>query len=449
VAGSLRLAGGVTNARFPDVPNILLRNATLPRAGLGVLLPGTEPLVAADLLIVDGRIGAVVPRGGVKLPSDAAEYDCRDGLVLPAFADIHTHLDKGQIWPRQANPDGTFMGALDAVAADREAHWSADDIERRMEFSLRAAFAHGTAAIRTHLDSWPAGSAWDVFDAVRERWAGRIDLQAVALCGPDVMLDPLAYRAVAKRAKASGGSLGGAIAVHPDVRQALRQAVEIAGELGLDLDLHVDETLAPESSALRHLADAVLELGFAGKVLAGHCCSLSVQDEATAAATIARVAEAKIAVVSLPMCNLYLQHRRNEPVRLTPRYRGVTLVHEFKAAGVKLALASDNTRDPFYAYGDMDGLEVFREGARIAHFDHPQADAWSWLGAVGNEAAAIAGFAHKGQIELGAPADLVLVGARNWTELLSRPQADRIVLRQGRAIDTTLPDYRELDDLMR
>jgi cytosine deaminase len=32
---------------------------------------------------------------------------------------------------------------------------------------------------------------------------------------------------------------------------------------------------------------------------------------------------------------------------------------------------------------------------------------------------------------------------------LSRPQADRIVLRQGRPIDTTLPDYRELDDLMR
>ena len=34
------------------------------------------------------------------------------------------------------------------------------------------------------------------------------------------------------------------------------------------------------------------------------------------------------------------------------------------------------------------------------------------------------------------------------TELLSRPQSDRTVLRNGVAIDTTLPDYRELDDLM-
>ena len=47
-----------------------------------------------------------------------------------------------------------------------------------------------------------------------------------------------------------------------------------------------------------------------------------------------------------------------------------------------------------------------------------------------------------------APADLVLFGARNWTELLARPQADRTVLRAGREIETTLPDYRELDDLM-
>ncbi len=48
----------------------------------------------------------------------------------------------------------------------------------------------------------------------------------------------------------------------------------------------------------------------------------------------------------------------------------------------------------------------------------------------------------------GAPADLVIFRARSWTELLSRPQSDRVVMRAGKAIDTALPDYRELDDLM-
>ena len=60
----------------------------------------------------------------------------------------------------------------------------------------------------------------------------------------------------------------------------------------------------------------------------------------------------------------------------TPRWRGVTALHELKAAGVNVMIASDNTRDPFYAYGDLDMMEVWREGARILHLDHP-AEPWT------------------------------------------------------------------------
>jgi cytosine deaminase len=338
------------------------------------------------------------------------------------------------------------MGALVATADDRLARWTTEDIEKRLDFALRSAFAHGTAAIRTHLDSGGPrnDAAWDLFEAMRARWAGRIELQAVALIGPDQMADNAVVRPVAQRAKAAGGLLGGAVGVHPLAREAIYKIVEVAGELGLDLDVHCDETLDPAASTLRYLADAVIDTGFAGKVVAGHCCALSTQDEAVARATMERVAEAGIAVVSLPMCNLYLQDRGPG----TPLYRGVTLVNELRALGVPVALASDNTRDPFYAYGDLDVLEVLREGTRIAHFDHPADAAWTWVRAVTADAAAIAGFGYTGTLAVDGPADLVLFGARNWTELLSRPQADRVVLRGGAAIDTALPDYRELDELM-
>jgi cytosine/creatinine deaminase len=49
-------------------------------------------------------------------------------MVFPCFVDMHTHLDKGHIWGRAPNPDGTFMGALTTVGADREANWSAGDV---------------------------------------------------------------------------------------------------------------------------------------------------------------------------------------------------------------------------------------------------------------------------------------------------------------------------------
>jgi cytosine deaminase len=107
----------------------------------------------------------------------------------------------------------------------------------------------------------------------------------------------------------------------------------------------------------------------------GHCCSLSTQDEARALDTLDLVAKAGIDVVSLPMCNLYLQDRhgaRRHP--RTPRRRGITLVHEMRARGIRVSFASDNTRDPFYAYGDMDMLEVMREATRIGHLDHSRTD---------------------------------------------------------------------------
>jgi cytosine/adenosine deaminase-related metal-dependent hydrolase len=75
-------------------------------------------------------------------------------------------------------------------------------------------------------------------------------------------------------------------------------------------------------------------------------------------ATLDKVARAGLSVVSLPMCNMYLQDRRADAT--TPRWRGVTLLHEMAARGINVAVASDNTRDPFYAYGDLDVLEVYR-----------------------------------------------------------------------------------------
>jgi cytosine deaminase len=155
------------------------------------------------------------------------------------------------------------------------------------------------------------------------------------------------------------------------------------------------------------------------------------------------VAEAGLSVVSLPLCNLYLQDRRTD--RTTPRWRGVTLLHEMKARSIPVCIASDNTRDPFHAYGDLDMLEVYRAATRILHLDHPVGD---WPRAVAATPASIMRLQNFGSLRAGESADFVVFRGRNWTELLSRPESDRIVVRGGRAIERALPDYAELDDLM-
>ncbi|HEX2215204.1 MAG TPA: cytosine deaminase [Xanthobacteraceae bacterium] len=408
---------------------------------------GPDRLVACEIVVDGSRIAMLAEPGGAPA-GDLATVDMQDGIVLPRFVDAHTHLDKGHIWARSPNPDGSFFGARSAVAADREARWTPDDVRKRMDFALRCAFAHGTGAIRTHLDSIGKQTAitWPVFAEMRETWKDRITLQAVALFPVDMTLDAQPeFRARVETVARYGGILGGLTflgdAPGPKLEAALDRLFQAAIANGLDLDFHVDESCAPEARTLERIAVAAVRNRFEGRIIAGHCCSLALASEADRTRIIERLAEARMCVVSLPLCNMYLQDRT--PGR-TPRLRGVAPVHELNAAGVPVMVASDNTRDPFYAYGDLDMLEVFREATRILHLDHSEQP---WMRLLGVAPADILGFADRGQIAVGAQADLVLTRARTLNELLSRPQTDRAVIVAGRAIDTTLPDYRELDEL--
>ncbi|WP_413989457.1 cytosine deaminase [Labrys okinawensis] len=433
-------AGKLIVPSLPEIPasGRWSLEATVPAClvALPGLTPDEDGLARISLTVENGKIVALTPAGG--LPGAL-----RAGMAFPTFVELHTHLDKGHIWPRRRNPDGTFFGALDNVTLDREAHWSAADVAARMEFSLRCAYAHGTSAIRTHLDSIgkQIGISWPVFAEMREKWAGRIELQAVALFSIEQVSDRAHVSQVTAAVRDHDGIMGGVTYMVPELDQNLDTLFRLAADNGLDLDFHVDETQDPASRSLRHIAEAALRHRFAGQVTVGHCCSLARQEEEEIRGTVDKMAASGIAVVSLPMCNLYLQDR---VTGRTPRSRGVTLLHELKAAGVKVAVASDNTRDPFYAYGDLDALEVFREASRIAHFDHPFGD---WPMVVTATPASVMGI-DAGRLRVGGAADFVLFRARNWTELLSRPQSDRVVVRGGQAIDTALPDYEELDGVL-
>jgi len=217
--------------------------------------------------------------------------------------------------------------------------------------------------------------------------------------------------------------------------------------------MHVDESSDPEARSLIRIARLAAKRGFKGRILAGHCCALALQTDEFIRETMDACKDAGIDIVSLPAVNLYLQARGPNPgvpsqeaPRRTPFWRGVPLLHELKAHGLNVAIAGDNVRDPFYAYGDHDMLETFAQAVKIAQLDHPYGD---WITAATSVPAAIMKLGQFGRIGRGLPADLVVLKARDFGEMLARAQADRVVIRAGKAIDMTLPDYRELDDLVR
>ena len=427
-----------------DAPQWGLRNARVPAcltAGPALASDG-DGLAKVDLMISGEQIESLSPAGTADLPAEIPCLDLGGGIILPCLVDVHVHLDKGHIWSRANNPDGTFASALAAVGADRLANWRADDLRPRMEFGLACAYAHGSSAMRTHLDSLgpQTGISWPLFAQLRDEWRDRLALQAVPLFGIELALDD-SHMAKIEAAIESFGSnvLGAVTTMVPGLQAGLNRLFRLAMDRGYDLDFHVDETMDPQAHALRIIAETAIAHKFQGKILAGHCCSLAVQDAQKAHRTIALVAQAGISVVSLPLCNLYLQDRHSAS---TPRWRGITLLHELQAAGVPVMLASDNTRDPFYAYGDLDMLEVLRESTRIAHLDHPHAD---WARAVSATPAAAMRLERHGTLTPKAKADFIITGARNFTELFSRPQSDRSIVRNGRPIAAKVPNYRQLD----
>ena len=429
----------------PNLTRFRLANMRAPVclvADATQLKSDADGLAACDIVVEGDRIAHIGPAAVVH--DGLPRFDLDNGIVLPRLVDLHTHIDKGHIWHRAQNPNGTHSGARNAVMADREKNWSREDVAKRMDFALRCAFAHGTGALRTHIDSYPKQTpiTWPLFAEMREEWKGRIALQAVSLCPIDVVNDAAVFRTLVETVAKHGGILGGLTfmgeAPNRKTDAMLDKIFGAAMANGLDLDFHVDESDSPLARSLAQIAEAALRHKFKGKIVAGHCCSLALAGDDERKAIIAKVAEAGIAIVSLPMCNMYLQDR---VAGRTPRWRGVAPLHELDAAGVTVMVASDNTRDPFYAYGDLDMLEVYREATRILHFDHSDRP---WLKAVAATPGAVMGLPN-GRMAIGAPAGMILTRARTMNELLSRPQIDRVVLCAGKPVDRTLPDYRELD----
>ena len=461
------------------VPPYVLRNATVPvcvlhRSAASVLRP--SDVDASGCALVDitvdagGVVTAVGPAAGARGDAAEAEVDLRAKLVLPTLCDLHTHIDKGHTWKRSPNPDGSRDGAFTAAGADAQLY-TEDDLRRRVDFSLRCAYAYGTSALRTHVVTLPGQAAWvwPIMAEARAKWAGRVELQLVGMVFLSLFAPGGAGPELAKLVASHGGLLGGSLSqlttepeanktslaheslarqggAHggvrspqfPDLLEAFFQAA-VANDM--DIDLHVDENGDDGADGLLLVAQTTILHGWQGRVTVGHVCALALLPEPQRVATIAAVKAAKLNVVSLPTVNMYLQDR---VAGRTPRWRGVTLLHELSTAGVPVSVASDNTRDAFYQYGDLDMLETFQQAVKIAHLDHPHG---AWLTAATSTPASAMGLPH-GVLAPGRPADCIVTRARNFNELLSRHAADRAVLRSGRQLTCGLPDYEELDDLM-
>ncbi len=396
-----------------------------------VYLTGVADASLADVLVMEGRVAQIGPAGSIAWPAACVLHDAHGGLLLPCFADIHTHIDKTHVIGETGAVDGDLFAAIDRMAVHR-AGWTAGQVAARMQRALGEAWRHGTRAMRTHLDWFAVAEPLSlaVFEDMRRQWAGRIELQAVALAPIDMLARDGVAAGIARRLAAAGAIMGAFVYRQPEVQAGLEQVFRAAAEAGIALDFHVDEGLHADACGLDVIAALTLAYGMSGRVVCGHACSLSMQPRDQALRTLDACAAAGITLVALPTTNAYLQGSWSG----TPIERGITLVNEARAAGVRVCFATDNVADTFYPYGGYDLLDTFEKAVMLAHLKAPQ----GWLDAVSTAPAAAMGLDRGDPFALGAPADWLLFAARDMAGLLSpdgKAPAARTLIRQGRLVD--------------
>jgi cytosine/creatinine deaminase len=422
-----------------------LLNAAVPTALLADVPPGAtagpESTIRVDISVADGKILSISAAGSSHDDWPSVDLDHRH--VWPTLVDMHSHIDKGHVLHRLP-PTGTIDDAYRATVDDSR-HWTEEDLHQRMNFAISCAYVHGVSVVRTHLDSINglADRSFSVFDQVRREWAGRVELQAVAIAGLDAFAGDEGDH-LADLCARYGGIIGGvtdviacdAPGVYGDIDRALDRVFALATARGLDVDLHVDQSADPAEFSLPNIAKAVMRNAFDGHVVCGHCVNLALQTPEVITDTVKLLRDAGVAIVTLPTPMMYLMDRH---AGRTPRWRGVTAAHELRGGGVPIAIAGDNVRDAWYPYGDHDMVDTLRQAVRIFQLDDP-----SVVAMVGPVPAEIVRASDAGIIAAGRSARLIIFNARSHNAILCRPQSDRIVLDRGKRVTMALPAYEEL-----
>jgi cytosine deaminase len=384
--------------------------------------------------------GKIVTLQETDLPVGQVAIEANGALLSPALVDPHFHLENALL-SDSVNQSGTLREAIN-IYAEIKRDMSRENIVARATRALRMAVANGTLWMRNNVDIDQIAKVrlLDAICEARDKFAGVIDVQVVAFPQLGLARNPEAvdfmWQAMTRGATVVGGMPHGERDMD-DAARHIEIAFEIAKAHDADIDMHVDETDDPYWHSLELLADKTIEMGYQGRVTAGHCCAMAAWDDALAARVIEKVRRAGVNICTNAPVNLLLQGRGDrQPVR-----RGIARVRELLDAGVNVTCGQDDMMNMFYPFGRMDMLEVANFVAHAAHLSSP-AHIQAAFDMPRYNAARVLRLPNYGLYE-GAVANLVLIPADSPTDAIARHPIRPYVIRQGQVLvhNQVLTDY--------
>jgi len=393
-----------------EAGDLLLTNVRLP--------DGSGPV---SIEIRGGRIASV----GAARQSDPslATFDGRGRVVLPRLVDAHMHLDKtlmGEPWI--GLPETRTLAERVAAAESLLSTRTTLSVEERATALVESARGFGTLALRSHADVTPGLGlrSVEVLLAVRDRFAGQIEIQLVAF-PQDGAITPGVAELLEEALRMGCTVLGGLdpAGYDQDVEAQLRLLFTLAPRYGADIDVHLHDGGTLGLFEIGRICAWTERTGYAGKVAVSHAFALGDRPAAEVQPVLERMARSGVAVITAAS--------------------GASAVPPARAiwdAGVTLGIGSDNVHDSWSPFARGDVLE---KAFLVAYRNNLRTDAGlnQTLAAVTDVNARLLGL-EPGRIEAGAPANLVLVDAENGAEAVAAHPPRLLVVRGGQVVGGTI-----------
>ncbi|MFC8041578.1 amidohydrolase family protein [Paenarthrobacter sp. NPDC057355] len=376
-----------------------------------------------------GKITAVEPHDPSRvIPGDVTVVEGRGRLLLPSFSDVHVHLDSTRIGlPFREHTGGP--GVWTMMMNDRQNWRNAEvPLQDRINDTLGRMIARGTTRVRSYaqVDVDCRLERFDAVAAAKEKFAAQASVDIIAFPQAGLLLEEGTVELMEEALKAGANVMGGIdpCSLDRDPAKHLDIVFGLAEKYQVPIDIHLHE---PGELGV-FSTDLVLErtraLGMQGKVTMSHAYQLGSVNEATTRRLIDAFAELDVSLASV-----------------APASAGQLPIPLLTEAGVRLGLGEDGQRDYWSPYGNTDMLDrtwqlAFTHGFRKDELiEHCLAIATIGGASILDPGATrLKDTAHRPGVEVGDPAELLLVDGETVASTVMDRGKDRTVIHAGRVV---------------
>jgi len=377
-----------------------------------------------DIGVADGLIASI----GDVATSGSKEIDAGGMLVTESYANPHLHLckvwtldkmDEAALKDYHGGSMGKAMTAIELAARvkdDYDRSWIIPNVRK----AAALAAGHGNTHIRAFadVDARAGLEGIESLIQVRDEFRGIVDLQVVAFAQDGLAREPGAS-ALMREAMEAGADVAGGIPwieyTDADMQAHVDEVFGLAAEFDTPVSMLVDDAGDAGLRTLEMMALRTIEQGWQGRSLAHHARAMALYPMPYLQKIVALLKQAGMGVVTDPHTGPL--HAR---------------VEELLEEGVLVCLGQDDISDAYYPLGRNNMLEVAFLAVHLLWMttNVGMDQLYSMISTDAGKAMGV-----DLRLEVGAPANLVVLSEPNVREALRTHAAPAHVVSHGALID--------------